>query len=68
MLGNNGGAVSCSGFIAWNVSNWAFCYPADAVPTAGNYYGTEGTVSSQAVTLGWSTDIWDLSGDEPKLK
>ena len=68
VLGNNGGAVSCSGFIAWNVSNWAFCYPADAVPTTGNYYGTEGTVSSQAVTLGWSTDIWDLSGDEPKLK
>ncbi len=68
VLGNNGGTVSCSGFIAWNVSNWAFCFPADAVPTAGNYYGTEGTITSHAIALGWSTDIWDLSADEPKLK
>ena len=34
----------------------------------GNYTGTEGTISSQATALGWSTDIWDLGGDAPKLK
>lgn len=34
----------------------------------GNYAGTEGTISSQATALGWSTDVWDLSGDTPKLK
>lgn len=68
VLGNNGGTVSCSGFIAWNVSDKAFCFPADAIPVAGNYYGTEGTITSHAVALGWSTDIWDLSADEPKLK
>ena len=34
----------------------------------GNYAGAEGTISAQATTLGWSTDIWDLSGDTPKLK
>ena len=26
------------------------------------------TISSVAKTLGWPTDIWDLSGDAPKLK
>lgn len=34
----------------------------------GNYKGTEGTISSQATALGWSADVWDLSGDTPKLK
>ena len=68
VLGNNGGTVSCSGFIAWNVSDKAFCFPTDAIPVAGNYCGTEGTITSHAVELGWSTDIWDLSADEPKLK
>ena len=34
----------------------------------GNYVGTEGTISGQATTLGWSAEVWDLSGDAPKLK
>lgn len=34
----------------------------------GNYVGTSGTISAQATTLGWDTDIWDLSGDVPALK
>ena len=33
-----------------------------------NYVGNEGTISSQATALGWSTDVWDLGGDAPKLK
>jgi hypothetical protein len=33
-----------------------------------NYAGSEGTVSAQATALGWSTEVWDLSGDAPKLK
>ena len=33
-----------------------------------NYAGNEGTISGQATTLGWSTDVWDLGGDAPKLK
>ena len=60
--------IVCSGFVAWNVSERAFCFPSDAVPTAGNYYGKAGTVSQQAQTLGWSVDVWDLSGDFPVLK
>lgn len=32
------------------------------------YTGTEGTISAKAQSFGWSTDIWDLSADMPKLK
>lgn len=62
------GTVNCTGFIAWDVSDRPFCYPADFVSLTGNYYGTSDTVSSQAAALGWSTDIWDLSGEYPTLK
>ena len=33
-----------------------------------NYVGNEGTISAKATELGWSADVWDLSGDAPKLK
>ena len=33
-----------------------------------NYAGNEGTISAQATNLGWSAEVWDLSGDAPKLK
>lgn len=32
------------------------------------YTGTEGTITAKAQAFGWSTDIWDFSGDQPKLK
>ena len=74
VLGLNDGAnstvptvITCTGFVAWNVSEKPFSYN-DAVSTEGNYYGTEGTVSAQAKALGWDESIWDLSGNEPKLK
>lgn len=60
--------LSCQGFVAWNVSDKPFCYPEDALQISGNYYGKEGTVSSQAAKLGWDTTIWDLSKDMPTLK
>ncbi|MBQ9893635.1 MAG: DUF1735 domain-containing protein [Bacteroidales bacterium] len=66
--GDAGSSVTCTGFIAWDVSELPFCYPLDLVPLSGNYFGTEGTVSSQARALGWSSDIWDLSKDYPTLK
>ena len=70
VLGNNSGGTvsSCTGFIAWNTSDRLFCYPSEAVSTTGNYYGTEGTVTSQAISLGWSSTIWDFSGSLPTLK
>jgi len=33
-----------------------------------NYAGAEGTISAKATELGWSAEVWDLSGDAPKLK
>lgn len=59
--------ITCTGFVAWNVSEKPFSY-GDAISTDGNYYGTEGTVSAQAKALGWDENTWDLSGNEPKLK
>ncbi len=69
VLGNtvDGSTITCKGFVAWNVSDRPFSY-SDAVSTDGNYYGTEGTVSTQAKALGWNETIWDLSANEPKLK
>ena len=74
VLGLNDGAngeiptvITCTGFVAWNKCERPFSY-ADCVPVAGNYYGTEGTVSAQAKALGWDENIWDLSKDVPTLK
>lgn len=63
----SGSSVTCTGFIAWNKSDRPFSYN-DCVPVAGNYYGTEGSVSAQAKALNWDTSIWDLSKDLPTLK
>ena len=68
VLGSNSGTVSCTGFIAWNACDRLFCYPTAAISTTGNYYGTDGTVTSQAIALGWSDSIWDLNGSVPTLK
>ena len=60
--------IKCAGFVAWNnMPEKKFIYQ-DLVPSAGNYHGTEGTISAQATALGWDTAVWDLSGDTPKLK
>ena len=54
------------GFIGWSsVQRWRW-NTAD-VPD-GNYMGTEGTISAKAKDFKWDETIWDLSGDEPKLK
>ena len=53
--------------IAWNASMPFFgSNPAEAVITNG-YAGVEGTVSSQAVSQGWSSSVWDLGGTQPLL-
>lgn len=57
--------------IGWNATLEFYGAVKSGVSTekiASNYAGTEGSISSQATTLGWSTDIWDLSGDTPKFK
>ncbi len=76
-LGNNSATAtagaSYTGFVAWNKdldeAHNRFCYPEENnIVVAGNYFGNEGTVSSQASKLGWDTSIWDLSKDLPTLK
>ena len=63
--------TSITGCIAWDAALPFFggikSEGLDATAT-GNYVGTSGTISSQASALGWSTSIWDLTGDIPKLK
>lgn len=65
-------ASNCSHFIGWNVSNrqiWTRLAngQAGSVPD-NNYMGTEGTISAKAKEFEWDEAIWDLSGDDPKLK
>ena len=67
--------ITCKGFVGWNTGGWRFSWGwekdgqfYDAFPEDGNYNGHEGTVTQQAQALGWSTDIWDFSGELPKLK
>lgn len=65
-------SYTCKGFIGWNVSNRrAWAYSVDM--PADNYMGTNGTISFQAgkfmnTPYKWDSAIWDLSGDDPKLK
>lgn len=66
----NSHTVLYSGIIAWNASSLPY-FIRDAAVTAapsGNYFGTEGTINSQATALGWgsivddsSNPVWDLT-------
>lgn len=75
-LESGNSTITCKGFVGWNTGDWRFTWGwedsnkvfHDAFPEDGNYNGHEGTVTQQAKTLGWSADIWDFSGDTPKLK
>ncbi len=69
LIGNLVSGASVSKSISWN----------SVLPLAGASGGTitncytkdvneTGTVSSHAQELGWSSDVWDFSGDLPTLK
>ena len=61
--------MTYSGVVVWNLSAIPlFIRPDVTEAPAGNYYGTEGTISAKAKEFGWDTSIWDLSKDEPTLK
>lgn len=61
--------MTYSGVVVWNLSNLTlFVRPNVTAAPEGNYYGTEGTISAKAKEFKWDESIWDLSGDEPKLK
>ena len=67
--------VTYSGIIAWNTSsstNFVFNITSSATNLTsapdGNYFGTSGTINSQATALGWgsivddsSNPVWDLT-------
>ena len=63
-------SITYSGIIAWNTSsktNFIYNTTVTSAPD-GNYFGTEGTINSQATTLGWgsvvdesSNPVWDLT-------
>lgn len=68
-------SVGATVFAAGDGSSINNCYYNSAfTPVAGatGQHGTAApagaTISSLANSLGWSTDIWDLTGDTPKLK
>ena len=70
------GYIDTAGSTVSKCIAWEAALPfVGGVKTAGqdsnvtdNYIGTEGTVSAKAQSMGWSADIWDFSGDFPKLK
>lgn len=70
-IGNaNTKSITYSGIIAWNTSsktNFIYNTTVTSAPD-GNYFGIEGTINSQATTLGWgsvvdesSNPVWDLT-------
>mgnify|MGYP002620300581 CR=1 FL=1 len=62
-------SAAISACIGWNATlPFAGSVVDGAEGVKDNYAGAEGTLSSQATALGWSAEVWDLSGDEPKLK
>lgn len=68
---NANSSVTCTSFVAWNTSNRPFSYN-NQVPVDGNYYGTEGTILSQAQAFtapnNWDFEnVWN-SVNPPTLK
>ena len=62
-------SAAISACIGWNATlPFAGTVVDGAEGVTNNYAGVEGTISAQATALGWSADVWDLSGDTPKLK
>ena len=63
----NGGKPTIENCIGWHAS-----LPFYGVNTVGAtinncYAGVEGTISSQASSLGWNASVWDLSASAPVL-
>ena len=67
----NADKVTLDNFIGWDISGnktgntWWYGGPTEV---EGSYMGTEGTISAKAKEFEWDETIWDLSGDDPKLK
>lgn len=61
--------AAISSCIGWNATlPFAGAVKDGSEQVVNNYAGNEGTISAKATELGWSAEVWDLSGDAPKLK
>lgn len=61
--------AAISSCIGWNATlPFAGAVKEGSEDVKDNYAGAEGTISAKATQMGWSADIWDFSGDAPKLK
>lgn len=61
--------ASISSCIGWHATMpFAGSVVSGAAEVKDNYAGAEGTISAKATEQGWSSEIWDLSGDTPKFK
>lgn len=61
--------AAISSCIGWNATlPFAGAIKDGSTEVKDNYAGAEGTISAKATEMGWSADIWDFSGDTPKLK
>ena len=61
--------AAISSCIGWNATlPFAGAVKEESVDVKDNYAGAEGTISAKAKEMGWSVEIWDFSGDAPKLK
>ena len=65
----NVNTAAISTCIGWNATlPFAGSVAEGSEQVKDNYAGAEGTISAAASGMGWSADIWDFSGDAPKLK
>ena len=61
--------AAISSCIGWNATlPFAGTVKDGSADVKDNYAGNEGTVSAKATELGWSAEVWDLTGEFPKLK
>ena len=61
--------AAISSCIGWNATlPFAGTVKEGSADVKDTYVGNEGTLSAKATELGWSAEVWDLTGEFPKLK
>lgn len=63
----NGGKATIENCIGWHATLPFYGVNEVGATITNCYAGAQGTVSSQASSLGWNTSVWDLSASVPVL-